>query len=223
MLNWTRPAIILSAAVVMALASIWYVTLRPSAAPEVALGQSPAVHHPEISGFRSVKRELVAQPWSAFNFQLTNYDGTPTGLTDLAGRVVLVSFTYTNCHEACPLLTEGYLMIQEKFPEQLKAQSLALVFITTDPERDTTDRLREYTMGRGAKWLFLTGSTQELKSVWDRYGIYWEIQKRLEEIVVYHSYKTFLIDERGDVRYQYEGVWQPADVMNDIETLLKET
>ncbi|MBI4497039.1 MAG: SCO family protein [Chloroflexi bacterium] len=182
--------------------------------------ESPAVRYPEVSGFAVVERRVVEPATPAPAFRLVDRSGAPVALEDLRGKVVVISFLYTNCPEACPLLTGHYLQLQDTFAAALAQGDLALVFITTDPERDTTERLQAYTLGRGGKWYFLTGDPATLRTVWDGYGIYREVQQRLQEIVVYHSYKTYVLDREGRIRVKYTGVWSPEDVTADLRGLL---
>ena len=180
---------------------------------------SPAIAHPEVSGMRVVSRTPVVPAVPAYDFELTDHSGAALALHDLRGRVVLLSFLYTNCPEACPLLSEHYLDLQRRFAAGLERGDLSLVLITTDPERDTPARLQEYTLARRGEWHFLTGELATMGRVWAGYGVYREARKELQDVVVYHSYKTFLIGPDGKVRYEYQGVWQADDVAADIESL----
>ncbi len=52
--------------------------------------------------------------------------------------------------------------------------------------------------------------------------MYWEVKDRNKEVVVFHSYKTYLIDREGQLRYEFIGVWYPDDIKADIQNLLNE-
>ncbi|MBI2887215.1 MAG: SCO family protein [Chloroflexi bacterium] len=215
-------AVAMAMALFVALTGLGVYALRSLPGPvDHGFHESPAVRHPEVAGFRVVKREVVQPPTAAYSFRLVGHTGAPVSLGDLAGKVVLLGFVYTNCPEACPLLTEAYLQLQERFASQMERGELALVFITTDPEHDTPSVLQDYTLGRGGKWLFLSGDLPSLQGVWDGYQVYRKSRKDLREVVVYHSYKTFLFDGQGMIRYQYEGVWQQGTVAPDIQELLE--
>ncbi|MBI4201622.1 MAG: SCO family protein [Chloroflexi bacterium] len=202
--------------------SVWAAGGRNHTSPagHSSHGPSPAIAHPEISGLRAVTRERVDPPTPAYDFQLVDQFGQGASLQGLAGRVVLLSFIYTNCPEACPLLTAHYLNLQQRFGTALDSEALALVLVTTDPDHDTPQHLKYYTDGRGGRWLFLSGDLPALQATWDGYGIYREARPGLKEVVVYHTYKTALIDPKGMIHYVYQGVWQLEDVVGDIEELL---
>ena len=196
---------------------------RATPAPTPTEGPSPGVTHLEIAGRRVVKREVVDPPEPAPGFHLIDRSGKPLSLEDLQGKVVVLSFIYTNCPEACPLLAANFVQLQREFAAALDQGDLALVFITMDPERDTLQRLQQYTTALGGRWFFLRGSQAELQKVWQEYGIYREVRERTRQVIIYHSYKTFLIDRKGRLRIRYLGIWYPRDVIPDVRQLLEES
>lgn len=185
--------------------------------------KSPAIDHPDVAGQRIIKRDKLEPPRPAPEFELTNRTGERVSMKSLRGKTVMVSFIYTRCPEACPLLPGTYLRLQESFKEEVASGDLALVFITTDPENDTPKKLQTFTTGRGGKWYHLTGTEAELKPVWEQFGIYREVKERVKEIVIYHSYKTFLIDRDGNIRYVYTGIWTADDLMQDVREVLSQS
>jgi protein SCO1/2 len=184
--------------------------------------QSPGVEHPETAGFRVVTREQISPPVAAYNFSLIDQSGEIVSLEELEGSVVMISFLYTHCPEACPLVAANFRSVQDQLITDIDSRELIQVLVTTDPDRDDPDRLRRYTEALGGQWYFLTGSTEDLQKVWDGYSIYHEIRDRTQEIVVFHSYKTFLIDRQGNLQYEFVGVWFPDDILPDIQYLLNQ-
>lgn len=187
------------------------------------IDQSPAIERPDVAGQRIIERNKIEPPAPAPDFELTNRTGETVSLGSLRGKTVLMSFIYTNCPEACPLLPGAYVQLQETFNEQINDGEFELMFITTDPARDTTEKIQRYTKAMGGEWLFLTGEEADLTKVWREYDIYREIKERNREIVVYHSYKLFLIDKDGMLRYQYTGIWTAADLAPDVREVLSGT
>ncbi len=91
-------------------------------------------------------------------FELTNQFGQTTSLAQLKGKVVVLTFLYTNCPEACPLVISHIqqVMIELGSP----TDEVALVAITVDPERDTVERLQEYTASLPSDWQYLSGEPE---------------------------------------------------------------
>lgn len=95
-------------------------------------------------------------------FSLTERSGRQLTLADLRGKVWVANFIYTQCTETCPIQTAQLARIQAEFAGE---ESLRLVSITVDPERDTPAALSRYAERYGAhpdRWLFLTGDKRAI-------------------------------------------------------------
>jgi protein SCO1/2/putative membrane protein len=96
------------------------------------------------------------------SFRLTERLGRPVGDRDLADRVWVASFIFTNCPLSCPRITSVMKGLQEK----LAASGVQLVSISVDPDRDTPEVLAGYARRFGAderRWWFLTGSQDDVE------------------------------------------------------------
>ncbi len=184
--------------------------------------QSPGVDHPDTAGFRVITREELDPPEPAFDFTLSDQSGESVSLSDYKGQIVLLGFLYTNCPEACPIVAANFVQIRRHVADEPNASDLVQFLVSTDPERDTQNRRNVYTRGIGGDWFFVSGELEEVAKVWDAYDIYREVQDRNLEVVVYHSYRTYLIDRDGQIRYEYVGVWHPDDIKPDVVALLAE-
>lgn len=90
--------------------------------------------------------------------------GQKIKLSDLKGKVVLLSFGYTNCADICPF-TLGYLQhLYEKLTPQ-ERQKVRIVFVTIDPEYDTPKHLKEFMQYFNKDFIGLTGSKQATKKI----------------------------------------------------------
>ncbi|MFQ6615651.1 MAG: SCO family protein [Fidelibacterota bacterium] len=182
--------------------------------------EHPALENPEVAGKQVVRRIELLEPRKAFDFTLTDMDNGVTQLSDFDGKLVLIGFIYTSCPDVCGLLTQHFRHIQREFNDIVE-KDLVLIFITTDPRRDTPERIKAYTRGFGGKWRFLTGSESELQEVWDAYRVF--VKEKRSVDLVYHSYMVTLIDRNENVRYRYIGLVDPQEVIvKDIKHLLQE-
>lgn len=93
----------------------------------------------------------------------------------LKGKVVLVSFIYTNCTEVCPILMPNLVRIQELLGDG-SGRDVSLISISVDPVDDTPDVLKKYGEKYGAKdgWMFLTGKKENVDWVVYKLGQYTE-------------------------------------------------
>jgi len=91
----------------------------------------------------------------------------------LKGKVVLISFVYTNCTDICPLLMHNLQDVQDRLGDRF-GRDVFFVSISVDPEDDTPGELRKFGERYKAKpgWTFLTGKKENVDRVVYRLGQY---------------------------------------------------
>src|SRR3989442_3943272 len=84
-------------------------------------------------------------------FTLVDPTGRSVSLADYAGRVVLLSFVYTTCRSACPLVTQRMAVLQRRLREAgLFWSPGGVVSITLDSHPDDAATLARYAKAVGA-------------------------------------------------------------------------
>lgn len=136
---------------------------------------------------------------SGGDFTLDGPQG-PVALHDHAGKLVLLYFGYTYCPDVCPTS----LMVWQQALASLSPAELARVqpiFVSVDPERDTVERLADYTQFFHPGMIGLTGKPGQLKEIADRYGaVYVRVEgASAGGYSVDHSAMTYVIDARGQL------------------------
>lgn len=125
------------------------------------------------AGHAPAKGHVEAEPRITFADQpLTDQHGRSVNLEKdlVSGRIVVISFMYTQCTTVCPVVSSIMAKVQDQLGERA-GDGVSLVSITIDPLRDTPERLREYAElhKAGPGWSWLTGSvpaiTATLKSL----------------------------------------------------------
>ena len=108
-------------------------------------------------------------PTLGSRFVLNTHDGRIVTDEDFRGRQMLVFFGYTHCPDVCPtsLLTVARVL-ELLGPDADKMQS---VFITVDPERDTTGVLAQFVPHFDKRILGLTGSSAMIARVAQGYRV----------------------------------------------------
>src|ERR1700756_190525 len=97
------------------------------------------------------------------DFSLIDQNGNRVTLHDLAGKVWVADFIFTNCGGTCPLMTDKMRKLQEALPPDIY-----FVSFTVDPTRDTPKVLAAYAEEHRAdrgRWMFLTGDKEALYDV----------------------------------------------------------
>jgi len=82
------------------------------------------------------------------------------------GRVVAINFIYTNCAAICPMQGVTFSEVQTLLGDRL-GRDVLMISISTDPERDTPERLEAWGAEFGAKpgWTFVTGSREQIDAL----------------------------------------------------------
>ena len=104
---------------------------------------------------------------------LVDQSGQPLTLTDLRGKVVLLTFTYSACAEVCPLITAAMVTLQQRLTAA-ERQQVFFLSVTAQPEVDTPAVLYAYANRLGvdlASWAFVTGPPQAVQAVWQAFGL----------------------------------------------------
>jgi protein SCO1 len=150
---------------------------------------------------------------------LVDQAGQPLALRDLRGKVVLLTFIYSSCAEACPLITAAMAVLQQRLAAEGRTDVFFLS-VTVEPEVDTPAILRAYATRHGAdltSWAFMSGSPQAVEAVWQAFGL---TVKRRAGGGVDHPAWTFVIDREGFVRYRYlGGLLEVETVLGDMRQL----
>jgi len=155
-------------------------------------------------------------------FELVNQNNQPVKLSDLSGKIKILTFIYVKCimPKRCPLTTKNFRRIQESLLPELRDDTV-IISITFDPESDTPEAMKRYGELYGAdftNWHFLTGSKKNIDKLCDDYQIIHD--KQDDGITFRHSLITFLIDKDNNIRKMYfANSWQPTDVIQDIKKL----
>jgi protein SCO1 len=154
-------------------------------------------------------------------FTLTSQDGKPLTLADLRGKVVALTFIYTECPDICPMLTQKMVDVQDELGPRFGSK-ITFVSISLDPEHDTPEVLKDYARFWGTKpegWSFLTGSLEAIHEVTRRYGVFFV---KTEDGSVEHSQLTTLVDADGQMRVQYLGArFDPEEFRRDLLSLVE--
>jgi protein SCO1/2 len=100
----------------------------------------------------------LAKPLPKPPFQFIDSHAVPYRLDSAtAGKVTLLLFGYTNCPDICPVHLSNLAAVLDRMPDSIQAQ-VAVVFVTTDPARDTPAVLDTWVKGFDPHFVGLTAS-----------------------------------------------------------------
>ena len=115
----------------------------------------------ESTSYHWTGGELV-HPLAKPEFTLTDQTGQPYDFkAQTAGKVAVVYFGYTHCPDICPENLTLLAIALKSVPASLRSK-IAVIFITTDPVRDTPAALSQYLAKYNPTFVGLTGTKAQL-------------------------------------------------------------
>lgn len=102
------------------------------------------------------------------DFTLTAYDGA-VHLHDFEGKLVLLFFGYTSCPDVCPLTLQKLAALLKTLNDEQRKQ-VQVLFVSVDSQRDTAEKIYEYTQYFDKDIIGLTGSKQQIAQVTKLYA-----------------------------------------------------
>ena len=156
------------------------------------------------------------------DFSLIDHNGFPLKLSDFAGKVVLLSFGYTNCPDICPSTMFTMKRVVKALGDD--SDKLQLLFITLVPESDNADRLRAYVEYFDPGFIALTGAVDDITKVAKKYGTKFEKEEFDEEgnYSIAHNAIIYLIDQQGRIRTFFRINASAQDLAGGVRRLLEE-
>ena len=203
-ITWLSLALLAAAVFVALLAQR---TLLGTRAAESAVTPTPT---PGLAA------DIVIPPGSmtAPDFSLSDQDGKAVSVSALRGHVLAITFLDSHCKQLCPLEAEQLAQAQRSLGSN---GNLSLLVVSVAPATDTPDSERAFAAAHhwSGDWHWLTGTSDELASVWKAYSI--AVQGTPDNIL--HSTVLYLVDKAGFQRAGWASSLQPDQLAHDVRFL----
>jgi protein SCO1 len=153
-------------------------------------------------------------------FKLRGEANQPVTAKALRGKVVLVFFGYTSCPDVCPTTLLKLALALRHLGDD--ADSVRVVFVSVDPQRDSPAVLARYVGGFGPHIVGLTGSDDALTALTKRYRVAYrrDAPDSTGWYSVYHSSAVFAFDRNGSARLLINPSETAAQIGEDLKTLI---
>jgi len=157
----------------------------------------------------------------AKELNLPDQNGQVRKIKDFSGKLVVVFFGYTQCPDVCPTTMQELAEVKRLLGAD--GDKLQAVFVTVDPERDTTELLKAYVENFDASFVALRPTSEQLPAIAKEFKIYF---KRVEgktptSYTMDHSAGSYTFDTQGKVRLFNRYGMGPEALAHDFKLLLK--
>ena len=168
---------------------------------------------------------LVAPPLPKPRFVLTDTSGAPFDFWKRTeGSVTLLFFGYTYCPDQCPMHMANVGAALKKIPAGI-ADQVQLVFVTTDPARDTPAVLRRWLDLFDNRFIGLTGTEAAIEAAQKSAGVPPAQKAGFSNGIYAVAHANFVLAYTKDnlAHVIYPGGVKEEDWVHDLPFLARET
>ncbi|AKN69063.1 hypothetical protein QR97_03880 [Streptomyces sp. PBH53] len=146
---------------------------------------------------------VLDQPFDKPGLVLTDTRGKKYDLRkETKGHPTLVYFGYTHCPDVCPTTMSNLAVAMKALPKD-RQDDLRVVFVTTDPGRDTPAELGKWLKGIDSRFIGLTGDFAKIQAGARSVGIAVEPTKKDKKgkLVSMHGTQVIAFSPKTDAGY----------------------
>ncbi|MFE7549130.1 SCO family protein [Streptomyces gardneri] len=167
---------------------------------------------------------VLDRPFTKPSLVLTDTKGQKYDLRERTkGKPTLVFFGYTHCPDVCPMTMSNIAIAMKQLPKA-DQDKLQVVFVTTDPERDTSAELAKWLPAAGdPSFTGLTGDFSTIQAGARSMGIGIDPPKKEgDKVVSMHGAQVIAFSPTTDQGYVLYGEdTTPEDYAKDLPKLIK--
>lgn len=151
-------------------------------------------------------------------FALVGADGHTVTDADFRGKWMLVYFGYTQCPDACPMALNSVTNALDLLKKD--RASIAPIFITVDPARDTPSVMGHYVSLFDKQIVGLTGTQAQIDHVTREYRVYAARHPgKNGDYTMDHSSILYVMDKQGHFNSVIDGAANPKEIAATLEKL----
>lgn len=183
------------------------------------------------SALEHLRGVRLSPPRAKPDFVLTSADGKPFSFeADTKGTVALLYFGYTNCPDVCPTHLTNIAAALRRLSRDDQAK-VRLVFVTTDPARDTPERLRQWLNNFDRRFIGLRGSADSVNRIQAILGLPPATMEMLDASAagpraaygMGHAAQVLAFTPDDSLRAEYPSGFTADDWANDLPKLARVT
>ena len=163
----------------------------------ISLKQSQNKQQPDFGSLPNIEGLFWPNPKQIYDFNTLDQTGHSFGLEQIKGKWSFIFFGYTHCPDICPIT----MAVMNESYKQLSAEhnDLQIIFVSVDPERDTTEKLAQYVAYFNDDFIGLGGDTEKVNSLTKQIGVayYLNNEEQKEGYLVDHSASIFVFDPKA--------------------------
>lgn len=178
-----------------------------------------------IDALRGVK---FAPARGKTDFTLYDTQGRPFDFAQQTrGSATLLYFGYTNCPDVCPMHLNNIAAALRRMSPDDQAR-VRVVFVTTDPSRDTPERLRSWLDNFDKRFVGLRGPLDSVNAIANKYGMPGATMEMTQpgqggpaQYGMGHAAQVLAFSADDSLRTEYPGGYSVDDWASDLPKLVR--
>ena len=163
------------------------------------------------------------KPLDIIEFELKNQGDQLYSKNDLKNQWTILFFGYTNCPDVCPTTIFKLGQIKQQISKELPNLNLQILFITLDPERDSTERLKEYLGFFDPSMTGLTGEITKIVELTSNLSVFFQRINKEDGYDFNHTASIFLMNPKAQLKASFSpasSIDMLAEDIKKVEGLL---
>jgi protein SCO1/2 len=156
---------------------------------------------------------------------LPDTDGKPYDLAARgSGRLTLLFFGYTHCPDVCPVHMANLAAVLRDLPLEI-TRKIDVLFVTTDPERDTPERLEAWLAALHPRFTGLRGTRAQVNALERALGLPPSVVDSTggpgDSYFVGHAGQVLVFEADDTARFAYPFGTRQRDWLRDLPRLVR--
>ena len=169
---------------------------------------------------------VLPEPRVIDEFSFTDQEGQLFSLNELRGNWTLMFFGFTHCPDVCPSTLFELQKVQEQIQQQAEdgTQTPRVVFVSIDPERDSSEKMAQYLSYFDPDFIGITGTHEQLVPFTRQIGIAYRIEDHeagAEHYSVDHSSGIMVLNPSGQLKGVFTAPHQAEAIAEDLLKILE--
>ena len=163
------------------------------------------------------------KPLDIIEFELTDQGDQLYTKNNLKNQWTILFFGYTNCPDVCPTTIFKLGQIKQQITKELPNVNLNILFITLDPERDSTERLSEYLDLFEPSMTGLTGEITHIVELTSNLSVFFQRINKEDGYDFNHTASLFLINPKAQLKASFSPASSIDMLAEDIKKVVEKS
>lgn len=167
---------------------------------------------------QDIKGTQTDHPAIGGDFQLVDTSGKVWKDADFRGKPMLVYFGYSYCPDICPMALSHLTQAVEELGG---GKTIQPIFITLDPERDTSENLKNYAQNFHKDLLMLTGPQSQVDQAKKAYRVHSAHTSEDKDAEINHSSLIYLMGKDGTYQAHFNHETPPEEIVKRVREFME--